>query len=139
DASEDLRINGMAYDAATDTLYGIGEDNLFTINRSTGEATSVGAHGLSGNIQMGLAIDPDNGVMYLVHNQNLYSVNKQTAQVSLIGPTGLTDIGSLAVVPGGAAAAAIPSTGAVAQWILILAVLLAAVALRTRLQGARAD
>lgn len=136
---EDLNIHGMAYDPATDTLYGVGSVNLFTINRSTGEATAVGPHGLGTGIQMGLAVDPDNGVMYMVYDQNLYSVNKLSGQASLIGPTGLDDIGSLAIVPGGNVPSAIPSTGALAQWVLILALLSAAFVFRVRLQEGRAE
>ncbi len=42
-------FGGLAYKAATDTLYwipGRENDNLYTLNRSTGTATLVGSHGI---------------------------------------------------------------------------------------------
>lgn len=91
---------GLAYDAAADTLYATGFDNLsvnklFTINRFTGATTTIGGPG--GNIDFssgGLAINPLTGVMYATgtngtQGSQLYTIDKTTGAATLVGTNGI--------------------------------------------------
>ena len=87
----------MAYNPGTNTAYwvpGRGNDNLYTLNLSTGAATLVGAHGIDD--MFALAYDTDNNTLYgESSNGNFYSISTSNGQASLVGtnsvyPGGLT-------------------------------------------------
>jgi hypothetical protein len=100
-----IYAGGLAYDAATDTLYATGAEDsstgtsrLFTINRYTGATTAFA--GLSSNINIssgGLAINPVTGVMYATggvgdpnpnvahQSTGLLSIDKNTGAATLVG------------------------------------------------------
>jgi hypothetical protein len=92
-------FGGLAYDAVGDTLYwapGRGNANLYTINRSTGAASLVGAHGV--NDLFGLEFDASTGSLYGTQfsgGSNLYRLNAGTGASTLVGNMGL-GIGGLA-------------------------------------------
>ncbi|MEN8688547.1 MAG: hypothetical protein AB1Z20_00380 [Desulfobacterales bacterium] len=71
-------VQGLAYDADTDTLYGIDttSDYLITIDGATGEATLVGLTGF----------DDVQGLAYDANTDTLYGVNSTTAQLITIDP-----------------------------------------------------
>ncbi len=96
-------IRCLAFDVATDTIYGMDLTNLYTINNTTGTATVVGPHGIPFGWYIGCEIDSDTGIMYAAGagSTNLYRINKATGAATVIGPTGLTTISGLASVPTG--------------------------------------
>src|SRR5947209_1503867 len=90
---------GLAYDAATDTLYATGYDNLsqstlFKIDRFTGTATAIGHSGTGIDLQYGgLAIHPSTGVLYAtgsngLQSTGLFTVSKYTGAATLVGQAG---------------------------------------------------
>lgn len=85
-------INAMAYDNATNTMYGAGYDGaansqLYTIDLSTGAATLVGNAGAG--IIIGMACDAS-GILYAAFlDDNLYTVDKATGASTVIGPLGM--------------------------------------------------
>lgn len=103
------RLPGLAYNPTTDTLYGTDEENLFTVNKFTGVATLVGAHGIASDIT-GLTFNAGHTLLYsLGYDDNLYSVNPVTGAASLIGSMGLDagyDVVDLATDSGGTVYAA---------------------------------
>lgn len=97
-------IRGLAYHNPTDTLYGISDLNLYTINRGTGVATAVGPHGLPTVVgYIGLEHDSDNDVMYATAGGSdlLYSIDLLTGVATPLFATGLTNLSGLAYVPDG--------------------------------------
>jgi DNA-binding beta-propeller fold protein YncE len=86
-------FGGMAYDPASDTLYwvpGRGNNNLYTINRTTGAASLIGAHGI--NDLFGLEFDTSTGTLYgsqFSGGSNLFTLNTGTGAATLIGNMGL--------------------------------------------------
>lgn len=99
-----LANGGLAYDAATDTMYATGTDNssyskLFTINRFTGATTTIGGPSSFFNYSSGgLAINPLTGVMYATGGYNdgviahqssgLFTIDKTTGAAALVGFAG---------------------------------------------------
>ena len=94
---------GLAYDAATDTLYATGvldsdtgTSRLFIINRFTGAFTYFPGMSPTINISFGgLAISPVTGVLYATGQgaeglQALFTIDKNTGAATLVGPTGGT-------------------------------------------------
>lgn len=95
-------IRGLAYHTASDTLYGMDDFNLYTIDRNTGAATAVGAHGLTtGPAYIGLEYDSDSHVMYAAGGGNdlLYTVDLLTGAATPLFATGVTNLSGLAYVP----------------------------------------
>ena len=76
-----------AYDYNTNTMYGVVNGYLYTINVNTGSVTEIGDTGLG--LQT-LACDPE-GQLYGVVNPsgNLYRIDPQTAVPTLVGATGM--------------------------------------------------
>ena len=116
-------IADLAYDAADDILYGIGSSGiLYTINRSTGAATSIGSTGQTGS-ELGLGYDANNGTLYLNNGvfHDFYSVNTSTGAATLIGSNGVS-----AVIDGLAdSVSAVPEPGTVAMTIAGIAAIVA--------------
>jgi hypothetical protein len=100
-----IYAGGLAYDAATDTLYATGAEDsrtgtsrLFKINRFTGAVTGFG--GMISNINItsgGLAISPLTGIMYATggfteaaphQSTALFTINKSTGAATLVGFAG---------------------------------------------------
>ncbi|MBZ5590205.1 MAG: DUF4394 domain-containing protein [Acidobacteriia bacterium] len=80
---------GLAYDPGTNTLYGTDEDNLYTVNLTTGAATLVGAHGVAGGIT-GLTFNAAHTVLYSIgYDGILYSVNPATGAATSVGALGV--------------------------------------------------
>ncbi len=95
-------IRGLAFDSDANVLYGIDSTSLYTIDRGTGAATLVGAHGIDlGVAYMSLEYDPDTNLMYAIGGEtaNLYTINTATATATLVGPTYLGDPSGLACIP----------------------------------------
>lgn len=118
-------VRGLAWDAATSTMFGIGSgapqlegigDYLFTVDLATGSTTSLGQTGYTfGSLELG----PD-GVLYAGENSppssagpegsaGLFSIDPATAQATLIGPTGAPGVSGLTFVPEGTTILAIPT------------------------------
>ncbi len=90
-------FGGLARDPNSQTLYmigGRGNNSLYTVNITTGQATLVGSHGI--NDLFGLAFDSLNNVLYASQGSasNLYSLNTITGAATLIGSMGAS-IGGL--------------------------------------------
>ncbi len=89
DSAGPLRIQGLAYCPANDTLYGIDTDSVFTIDRGTGEATAIGVHGMMPG-RMGFAYDENHGLLYAVTSEtsDLFSINMETGDAFALGSIG---------------------------------------------------
>lgn len=112
-------VRGLAYDASTGTMYGVGtptqppgeglNDVLFTVDLMTAATTEIGDTGF---LLGGLRFGPD-GILYSGQVQfgggggeggfdaNLVQINPATGAGTVIGPTGTEGISGLAFVPGG--------------------------------------
>lgn len=95
-------IGALAYDAATDTLYGSSTslDSLYTIDRTTGHVTLVGAYNRApvDPVMHGLEFYPPGDTLLGLdwRDKALVDVNPGTGQANMIGITPLTGFGSLA-------------------------------------------
>ncbi len=96
-------LSGLAYDASSDTLYGIaggrGASDLYTIDRNTGTATVVGSTGIqAGSLEFG-----PGGLLYAGVTGGdgglLYRIDPLTAASSLVGDTGFSSITGLLLGP----------------------------------------
>jgi DNA-binding beta-propeller fold protein YncE len=94
-------IYGLAYDPVTDTLFGVDIDSLFTIDRSTGAATLVGAHLMPGpSAVIGLEFDAETGMLYGAKNDRFFTIDPTTGAGTLIADgIGNPNPGGLASVP----------------------------------------
>lgn len=95
-------ILGLAFNQASDTLYGISWGglpgnplNLVTINTSTAAVTPVGPTGqTASDFSAGLAFDEDNDILYMNLATNtstpnsLFTVNTATGAATLVGANG---------------------------------------------------
>ena len=99
-------IQGLTYDAATDTLYATsgGSSNqarLYTIDRDTWVATTVGSYAIPGqflNFIGGLAIDPTSNTLFGYESQSgaLRSIDTATGASTTIGTMPFSGFGSIA-------------------------------------------
>jgi len=91
-------VRGLAFDQASDILYGVtGETatsiNLVTIDPSTGAVTTIGATGQFGR-RAGLAFDEDNRILYMNLGvdastpNSLFRINTATGAATLVGGNG---------------------------------------------------
>ena len=93
-------FGGLAYDSNSSTLYMIGgrsNNNLYTVNQSTGLATLVGNYGI--NDLFGLAFDTTNNVLYGTQfsgGSGLYSLNTSNGSATTINSAMNSQIGGLA-------------------------------------------
>jgi len=92
-------VFGLAYNNHTETLFGIDQTRLFTIDMNTGAAIPVGPHGMAiGQFFMGLEYDSESGLLLAsgTSDSNLYALNMATGTAITIGPTGLSYLSGLA-------------------------------------------
>ena len=81
-----LYMIGMAFD--TDgVLYGwdLGQDSLWTINTSTGEATKIGSLGININYCADGHFCFDDDTLYMAYSNILYRFDKTTGECTLVG------------------------------------------------------
>ncbi len=97
-----FEFGGLTYDPNSDTLYmidGRGAESLYTVDRNTGAATLVGAHGVTD--LFGLAYDSSNDVLYATQfsgGTGFYSLDIDTGVATFIGDMG-RGIGGLSYNP----------------------------------------
>jgi len=115
------RVRGMAYDAATATMYGVGSaalqppppaegevaDELFTIDLTTGNTTVIGSTGQSlgaltfgadGTLYAGEAVAvPNEGTT----GARLFTLDPATGAATVVGFTDFPAVSGLSFVPGG--------------------------------------
>ena len=90
----DVNYGGLAFDSNTGIMYmagGRGNNNIYTVDYTTGAATLLGAHGIPD--VFGLAYDTTNNVLYgatFSGNFELYSFSQVDGSATLIGPTGIS-------------------------------------------------
>jgi len=90
-------IDGFAFDAS-DVLFALGQtpdDNLYTVNQTTGALTLIGATGVVGASNLG-GLDFVGSTLYAVINDSLYSLDPTTGAATLVGPTGFAQVSGLA-------------------------------------------
>ncbi|MCA9287532.1 MAG: hypothetical protein KDA05_03050, partial [Phycisphaerales bacterium] len=89
---------GLAWDSSTQTMYltSTGNDSLYTLNLTTGEATLVGAYGVP-VVMHGLEYDSSTDTLYAASStpNALYRVDKNTGLATEIAQTGLTSFPNL--------------------------------------------
>jgi hypothetical protein len=91
-----LVMNGLAYDATTDKLYGCAYDGsansiLYEINYYTGTCTQIGT--ISAGIMIGIAANSHGNIYGInISDDAFYSINKTTGAGTVIGALGY-DIG----------------------------------------------
>ncbi|MEQ8770717.1 MAG: hypothetical protein RIB60_09440 [Phycisphaerales bacterium] len=93
----DRAARSIAYDAGTDTVYGLaqsGSFDLFTINLTTGATTTVGAVGVSTITgAVSLAFDPVLASLVMTTTTGeLYTMSTADASTALIGNMGITNV-----------------------------------------------
>ena len=87
-----LVMNGLAYDATTDKLYGCAYDGsansiLYEINYYTGTCTQIGT--ISAGIMIGIAANSHGNIYGInISDDAFYSINKTTGAGTLIGALG---------------------------------------------------
>jgi hypothetical protein len=90
---------GLAYDAATGTMYltSTSLDSLFTLDVATGVATLVGFYGNSSIVMHGLEFDDSTNTLYgwSSHDGGLYTIDKTTGAATLVGTSGVTSFSNL--------------------------------------------
>ncbi|MFV2068945.1 MAG: hypothetical protein ACC645_18420, partial [Pirellulales bacterium] len=96
-------ISGLAYDSATDRLFGIaggpGPADLFSIDRDTGTATAIGSTGIqAGSLEIG----PD-GLLYAggtgADQGQLFVIDPVSGSAQLVGNTGFGPVTGLLLGP----------------------------------------
>ncbi len=98
-------VGGLAYDADTDTLFGVDSfnDQLLTLDPSTGQGTAVGDLGVTAaNPSMqGLAFDANRGLLYGsdVQSDQLFTISPTTGQATAVGALGFDLVLGLAFDP----------------------------------------
>lgn len=111
-------VRGLAYDASSDTMYGVGSpttegiagDQLFTVDLGTGATTAIGFTGAQ--IVGGIEFGPD-GLLYggvaqggidegVTDDGDLVVFNLASGDATTIGNTGFPAISGLSFVPSGA-------------------------------------
>ena len=95
-------MRDLAYNASTDTLYGVDGANLFAISRATGHASFLGnlgpMFGVSNPVSA-LAFDAASHQLFAGDCCSLYTVNTITGAATRIGGTGLTLLGAIEFGP----------------------------------------
>ena len=83
-------MNGLCFDSTTQTWYGSGDHNLYTVDISTGQTMLLGQDGIPDTI-IGLACDNDGNIYgYNVGGMSiLYLFNKSDGSATAIGPMGV--------------------------------------------------
>ena len=95
-----FNFGGLAYDNNSATLYmigGRGNNALYTVDTTTGNASLVGSHGI--NDLFGLTYDTTNNVLYasqFAGGSGLYSLNTSTGFATTINSAMANGIGGLA-------------------------------------------
>jgi len=97
----DSRFGGLAYDGNSDTLYGVGgrgNESLFSIDRTTGAATTIGFYNVPD--MFGLAFDTQNNVLYGSRGGQqdgyLYTLNTSSGAATVVNAEQANDIKDLA-------------------------------------------
>jgi hypothetical protein len=84
-------LPGLAFNPNTNTLYGVDETNLYTVNRTTCVATLVGP---TGHQVTGLTFNTTFTTLYSIgYDGNLYSINPATGTATSIGAMGVASPG----------------------------------------------
>jgi hypothetical protein len=87
-----LPMDGLCFDSTTQTWYGSGDHNLYTIDITTGAATLIGPDGITNTI-IGLACDNEGNIYgYDVVSSGmstLYLFNKANGSATVIGSMGI--------------------------------------------------
>lgn len=96
-ASGGATTGGLAYDAASQTLYltSTSLDSLFTLDLDTFEATLVGAYGDTSVVMHGLEWNSSNNTLYGGSNGNIYTIDTDTGLATLLFNTGTTSFANL--------------------------------------------
>jgi hypothetical protein len=115
-ASVAVPIVGMAYDSGGDILYAVDDNNLYTVNTTSGVLTQLGSHG-QGFSSLGLAYDDATDTLYMnrgsSNNAALFTLNKTNGTATLVGlngPVGVNGIAGLAFAQARSVAAPEPGT-----------------------------
>lgn len=82
-------LNGLTFNPIKKEIYGCIENELYKIDRDTGNQEFIGKFGSGITNMLGLACDAD-GVLYgWDDGDNLWIINKMTGSVSLVGSLGI--------------------------------------------------
>jgi hypothetical protein len=84
-------INGLDF-RSNGVLYGSGEDNLYTIDTSTGVATLVGSNGGLYQSAGDIAFAPDDSLYMTTDSNQLVKLNTATGAATLVGAIGFFNV-----------------------------------------------
>ncbi len=92
-------IKELAYDCDRMMLYGTDQENLYTIDTSTGIASLVGSFGSGLSVMRALAYDKKSSTLWGVdaYTDQLYRISAKTGLATAIGPTEVDSIGDIFV------------------------------------------
>lgn len=122
-------LSGLAFDPATDTLYGIDGLSLWIVDQATAALTLVGPHAIAGAFSLGLDFETDSArlfatnVVFASNADALYEIDTATGLATTIGPTGGPGLGGLASIPSPEeppSVLEIPTLGTVGLALLVL-------------------
>jgi hypothetical protein len=95
-------VEAITFDSTTRVLYGvdISNDQLITIDVSTGAGTPVGPIGVAGGVR-GLAFDPSTGTIYGadIGADQLITIDSSTGTATAVGSIGFFNVQALAFDP----------------------------------------
>jgi hypothetical protein len=87
-------LSDMSYDYIANTMYGVKDNILYTVNLATGGLTQVASLSLdivTASVRT-FAINLSGNAFVVATDGNFYSVNKSNGQCTLVGSTGQTDV-----------------------------------------------
>ena len=90
-------LDGLAF-STSNVLFALGQtpdDDLFTVNQTTGALTLIGATGVVGANFVG-GLDFIGSTLYAAINDSLYTINPTTGAATLVGPIGFAQVSGLA-------------------------------------------
>lgn len=85
-----IMFDEMSYNYATDVLYGIAENKLYTVNPMNNEHVEIA--GFGDKTIAAFAIHLDGTAYAIATDGNLYTVDLSNAVLTLVGATGVTDV-----------------------------------------------
>jgi hypothetical protein len=82
-------LNSLAFNPINKDIYGCSDQELYIIDRETGDQEYIGRFENSISTMIGIACDADGIIYGWDLGDNLWTINKYTGKASLVGPLGI--------------------------------------------------